>query len=280
MDTLTSRTVAECATAEVVDALNRAFEGYLLPVRFTDDAFERRFRGEHLDRLASRVYHAGGEPAGVVLVTRRGWTSRIGAMGVATPLRGKGVGRRMLQAALDDARARGDRAVLLEVFEQNESAVRLYERLGFRATRRLVGYRWAPGEAAVETVDVVEETDPSELARVAAREAEPGLPWQLAPETLAAAGHPSRAYRLQDAAYALVANPDAETLSLLSLVVPREHRRRGWGTRMLRALAAALPGRPWSIGQVVPDSLAPGFFVHAGWSRLPLNQFEMRIDLG
>ena len=52
----TARSVAECTATEVVAALTRGFEGYLVPLRFTPESYERRFRAEHLDPYASRVY--------------------------------------------------------------------------------------------------------------------------------------------------------------------------------------------------------------------------------
>jgi hypothetical protein len=48
---------------------------------------------------------------------------------------------------------------------------------------------------------------------------------------------------------------------------------------MLRALAAAFPGRPMQAIAIVPDNLAPEFFAHAGWERQGISQFEMRLDL-
>jgi RimJ/RimL family protein N-acetyltransferase len=55
---------------------------------------------------------------------------RLG-MGVLPPLRGRGVGRRLAEAAIDAARSRGVERVELEVFASNPRAIRLYERLGF-----------------------------------------------------------------------------------------------------------------------------------------------------
>jgi ribosomal protein S18 acetylase RimI-like enzyme len=277
-DNITARPVAELTAAQAAAAMEHCFEGYIVPVRTTAESWERRFRGEHLDPFASRVYMRDGRYAAVLFITRRGWTSRVGGMAVAKELRGSGFGRRVMKEGIDDARARGDHALLLEVIEQNTPAVKLYASLGFHPVRRLVGWRWTP-PASLESVDALREIDPLELARVAHREADVDLPWMLAPETLSAATAPARAYALEDHAYALVGNPQAETLSLSALVVPRAHRRQGWGTRMLHALAAEFPGKPWQIAAIVPEELAPDFFVRAGWERSPLTQFDMRLDL-
>jgi ribosomal protein S18 acetylase RimI-like enzyme len=277
-DNITARPVAELTAAQAAAAMEHCFEGYIVPVRTTAESWERRFRGEHLDPFASRVYMRDGRYAAVLFITRRGWTSRVGGMAVAKELRGSGFGRRVMKEGIDDARARGDHALLLEVIEQNTPAVKLYASLGFHPVRRLVGWRWTP-PASVEPADALREIDPLELAHIAHREADPDLPWMLAPETLSAATAPARAYALEDHAYALVGNPQAETMTLSALVVPRAHRRQGWGTRMLHALAAEFPGKPWQVVAIVPEELAPDFFVRAGWERSPLTQFDMRLDL-
>ncbi|HEY4575281.1 MAG TPA: hypothetical protein VIJ26_14990, partial [Thermoanaerobaculia bacterium] len=53
---LSSRPVADCTSAEVAAAFTRSFEGYVVPLRFTPQAYERRFRGEDLDPYDSRIY--------------------------------------------------------------------------------------------------------------------------------------------------------------------------------------------------------------------------------
>lgn len=274
---LTSRPVAECTAAEVAAALGRAFAGYIVPLNFTAEAYERRFRAEDLDPYVSRVYEKEGAPAGVMLIARRGWSSRIAAMGLAPELRGGGLGRRVLGETIAEARARGERRMVLEVIEGNAPAVALYTKLGFRPRRRLVGYRW---EVQIpEPSDPLEEIDPLELARIVAREGEPDLPWMLTAETLAAFAPPSRAFRLEDRAFAMISDPAAERLALTALVVARDHRRQGWGSRLLSALCETFAGRPWAISPIVPEGLADGFFTRLGWERQPLCQWEMVLDL-
>ncbi|MDM7457682.1 MAG: GNAT family N-acetyltransferase, partial [Tepidimonas sp.] len=54
---------------------------------------------------------------------------KVGRMAVHRALRGSGVGRRILQALLDAARARGDHTLRLSA---QHTAVGFYERLGWR----------------------------------------------------------------------------------------------------------------------------------------------------
>jgi GNAT superfamily N-acetyltransferase len=273
------RAVAECTSAEVAAALTRCFEGYLVPMRMDARAFETRFRGEHLDPFASQLHTEGGETAALLLVARRGWTRRVAAMAVAPPFRGQGWGRRLMEEAIAQARREGDRTLLLEVIAQNAPALALYRSLGFEARRTLVGFRVAAGAPLEEAPGALRELDPADLARLAFAHGEAGLPWVLQPETLAAAASPARAYHLEGQAYALVADPAAPVLQLRALVVPLSARRQGWGLRMLHALRAAFPDRPWAVSAVVPEGLAPGLFARAGWEPQPVQQYEMALSL-
>jgi ribosomal protein S18 acetylase RimI-like enzyme len=278
---VTARPVAECTAEEVVAALGRGFEGYLVPIRFTPQAYERRFRAENLDPYASRVYVRDGAPVGAMLIARRGWTSRVAAMGFAPEVRGQGLGRRFLGEAIAEAAERGDRAMLLEVFAQNEPAVGLYTSLGFEARRPLLGFRRdaGPAMAGERPSEALREIDPLDFGRLVTREGEADLPWALQAETLAAATLPARAFSLAGHAYALLADPAAEKIAITALLVPRPLRRQGWGTRLVRALDAAFPGRPWAVSPVVPMGLADGFFSALGWGGWDIHQIEMRKNL-
>ncbi len=57
-------------------------------------------------------------------------------MGVLIANRGRGIGTELLMEAEKLARAQGIHRMELEVFEKNETAVRLYEKLGFVAEGR------------------------------------------------------------------------------------------------------------------------------------------------
>ena len=88
---------------------------------------------------ADVVLLAGDIPAGIALIARRGWTSRLAAMGISLEWRGRGAGTWFINGLLREASERGEREMVLEVIEQNEPAVALYTRSGFEIVRRLVG---------------------------------------------------------------------------------------------------------------------------------------------
>ena len=76
-----------------------------------------------------------GEVAGQLLVSRRAerFHSHIGevAIIVSNHCRGQGLGRRLLETAIDWARAVGLSKLSLSVFTSNERAIGLYRSLGF-----------------------------------------------------------------------------------------------------------------------------------------------------
>ena len=271
---------ASSFSLDAVAALfNRGFEDYLVPVRMYADDLAQMVRSDSIDLAASKILTLQEGPAGFILIGTRGWTRRVSAMGVIAAGRGRGLGRLLMEHVIDEASAAGFRRVVLEVIEQNTTALTLYRHLGFRETQRLVGYERPARPDDDRSDDVLRQIDPRDLAKIVEYEAPPNLPWQLSAETVAAAGPPSMALRLEDRAYALVngLTDDAATLSMI--LVPHAVRRQGFGLRMVRALFARFPGRSWRVPARFPENLAPGFFDRAGYLRLSLTQFEMCRDL-
>ncbi|MBN1810647.1 MAG: GNAT family N-acetyltransferase [Anaerolineae bacterium] len=62
---------------------------------------------------------------------RRAGDLTVGAFAIDAPMRGKGIGTRLMEAVFDWARERSFRSLSLEVVDTNPAARRLYERLGF-----------------------------------------------------------------------------------------------------------------------------------------------------
>ena len=72
-----------------------------------------------------------------LLVTWAAWADAVRhcgtlGMGLRADHRGRGLGERLLRACLDKARAKGITRVTLDARADNERAIRLYERVGFR----------------------------------------------------------------------------------------------------------------------------------------------------
>lgn len=244
----------------------RSFEAYFVNVPDAPVLFDARVRTEHISLADSRVARVDGEPVGLVLMARRGRVSRVAGMGIIPSHRKRKLGASMLLPLLEEARTRGDSRMVLEVIEQNAPAVKLYERLGFQRVRRLVGFVGTPAPEPA----ALEEVEPLACARLLADD----LPWQMAPATVAGLALPARAFRLGPAV-AVIADVSAPTLVLRAIAVEPSERRKGHGRRLLRALAAAWPGKSLSASAIVPEGLCDGFFLGAGLSYPALTQFEM-----
>ena len=88
-----------------------------------------------------------GDGIALVRQHRSGPSGRVYSLAVDPGSRGQKIGRRVLGAMIDTLKARGVRRVYLEVEQENESAIALYQGFGFRQTRTLTDY-YGPGRHA------------------------------------------------------------------------------------------------------------------------------------
>jgi ribosomal protein S18 acetylase RimI-like enzyme len=260
----------------IAQDFTRAFTGYVGgTVSMHSDNLARMCAADASDLSLSQLVLSDREPVGFALIARRGWTSRVGAFGIVPEAQGQGVGKWLMNELIAQARARGDRALTLEVIEQNERGVRLYQSMGMRPLRRLVGYR---GDMLAGTPSALEQVDPYEVARRVGAWQPVDLAWPCTGETLAAQGPPGVGYHLDTTAYALITNPEAETVTLRGLAVAPSRQRQGWATRMVAALLAAHPSRRWVVPAIMPEEVGP-VFVWNGFTRTDINQFQMWMEL-
>jgi GNAT superfamily N-acetyltransferase len=79
------------------------------------------------------MVYAGAEPVGcVALIPVSNGVFELSKMAISPNLRGRGIGRRLLQHAIDQARLLGARSLFLGSSTKLPSAVHLYESIGFR----------------------------------------------------------------------------------------------------------------------------------------------------
>lgn len=255
----------------LADLMTRGFEGYIVPVTMTDAALHTMIRRDGIDLTASRILLRDEEPIGVAFIARRGWTSRLAAFGVTSNARSGGVGTWAMEQLLEEARARGEKEMLLEVIEQNTAGVKLYEKVGFQKMRRLVGYKLENPQ--VESAHKLEEIDIREVARQVTYHGMKDLPWQLSGTTIMQHTPPSRAFRLNDA-YCLISNPEATDIAIQSVLVKARSRGAGLSQVLMRAIFAKFPNKVWHVSPIYPEEM--GFiFEHVGMVRESLSQWQM-----
>ena len=141
-------------TANDAQAIERLHERTFGPGRFVLSAYRLR---EHVDHLRDLSYtaHIGTLLVGSVrqLPVCIGETKALllGPLTVEPPFRGRGVGNALLRRALDDARARGHRLVLLIGDEE------YYSRVGFKRVPK--GRATMPGPVDYNRLLIAELVD-------------------------------------------------------------------------------------------------------------------------
>lgn len=258
--------------ADISEVLNHAFEGYIMPANFRPELVAYMVRNDAIDLMASRIVLRNGKPAGIGLIARRGDRSRLAGMAVVPDARGQGVGRRLMEHLLAEAAERGEQAMELEVIEQNTAAVRLYERVGFKQLRRLVGFVAEPNAGAAAAG--LQEAPLMEVAAKVLASGWPDLPWQISGGTLAQYTHPAKGYRLGPA-LAVLSGCERPTVTIQAIIVEPEHRRQGHATRLLQALQAEYAHKSWRVPIVYPEEFADGLFLPLGFQREKYSQFQM-----
>jgi GNAT superfamily N-acetyltransferase len=149
---------ARLTMAELAEHFTAGYEGYFTPVNVDEATMRYMVEAWDIDLARSRAVPGIGV-CNLGVRDARGW---IGGLGVVPAERRHGVGRALMEAVLDVAPP----LVTLEVIEQNEPAIRLYEALGFERTRVLEV--WSLPEPPLLEARVVE---PAPLGRQ-------DLPWQ------------------------------------------------------------------------------------------------------
>ncbi|MGD9502053.1 MAG: GNAT family N-acetyltransferase [Methyloceanibacter sp.] len=92
---------------------------------------------------------AAREASGLLIARKAGDEAEILTFGVVPPCRNKGLGRALLQTAVERLRASGAKQLFLEVEDGNEAALRLYRSCGAEAVGRRQGYYEHGADAAI-----------------------------------------------------------------------------------------------------------------------------------
>lgn len=272
MDT---RPASDYPILDLGQLMNLSFEDYIVPIRMDNAQFLNMLLKDNIDLTTSRVLLVDDQPAGIALIARRGWTSRLAAMGITKGSRGKKAGTWFMDKLIDEARERKDRQMVLEVIEQNEPAVRLYQNNGFDTVRRLISliHQGAKQDAKSD----LQEIDLREMGHLILQHGMPDLPWQLSGETIALMNPPTRAYKLGDA-YIAISNPEGEHVVIWSLLVEPSARGQQLGVETLTNLMAHHAGKIWHVPAIWPEEFGV-IFERAGFSREDLSQWQMKLSL-
>lgn len=176
--------------AQLHQAFRQAFADYLIgPFELPLTQWPQFLARQGADLALSRAALRDGAVLAFALVAPRAGRWRLATMGALPAARGSGAAPALLDDVLARAHAAGQPAVELEVFAQNERALRLYRGRGFAAVHELHGYEGtaAPGAAAPPDGASPEVTLASAFAWLDEAAAQIGdLPLQVTPASLSA----------------------------------------------------------------------------------------------
>lgn len=273
---------AECLSPTArAGLLNAAYADYYVPMHLTPDGIRTM---DHLYDVAlarSVIACIDKTPVGMALLSVRGARGWISAVGVAPAWRHRGIGRAMLLALQDAARAAGLAEVTLEVITQNAPARALYASLGFVECRELLCWRrTADADPLPIPVELLEAAPLADLlAHFDAWHDQPAS-WQGEAATLQKMVDRVRGYRLvldEAAAYCLV-NDRGDSLALMDVGINPRYGPVSAGRTLLQAFIARHRGRAVTLNNVPADSglnralAALHFLVY-------IRQIEMRLPL-
>lgn len=274
-NSLSLKPASEFPLSQLADLMTRSFEGYFVPINITESALLTMLKRDSIDLTSSRVMMNNDEPAGIALIARRGWTSRLAAMGVLSQARNQSLGTQTMQKLIEEAKERQDKEMILEVIEQNTAGVRLYEKVGFKKVRRLVGYKLENPQ--VESNEELKEIDIRELARLVTYHGLKDLPWQLSGTSIMQHTPPSRAFKINDA-YCLISNPDANDIVIWSVLVKSRSRGAGLSNVLIKTLFKKFQNKIWHVPAIFPEEMS-FIFEQVGMQRENISQWQMSLNL-
>ena len=132
------RIIIRRAGPDDLGAILRVEEG-----SFGDDAWPReQFLGyfAQTERSMFLVAAFNHRIGGYLLTFLRSDYADVDSLAVLPGYRRKGIGKALMRRSIASLRRRGFETVYLNVREDNDAAIRLYENLGFRKIRKMTGY--------------------------------------------------------------------------------------------------------------------------------------------
>ncbi|WP_197047223.1 N-acetyltransferase [Paucibacter sp. KBW04] len=200
---------------------------------------------------------------------------RLATMGALPAARGSGAAPALLDDFVQRAAAQGQAAVELEVFAQNQRALRLYQSRGFVARHELHGYLAEPGRIGGLDHPVHEIARPADALDWLQEQAPPDLPLQVSPPILRqSALHTWRWGRAQ----LMFALPDVHSLQISSLLDVSGPAQRD-ARVLLQTLAARYPQRTLRVPALQRPELGGEALRELGFERQGLHQLWMLRDL-
>jgi ribosomal protein S18 acetylase RimI-like enzyme len=132
-------------------------------------SYDEQLWRQRLTENAVMLARVGTTPTGSVMYSEKDTTEpgdcALFGMWVDPGFRGAGVGRALVDAVIEQARARGKRRVVLHVVAGNDPAIRLYQQAGFVPTGHSVPYPHDDQLVEVEMALVLQDRSGSPVSQ-------------------------------------------------------------------------------------------------------------------
>ncbi|UOQ44999.1 GNAT family N-acetyltransferase [Halobacillus salinarum] len=139
---LAFKTLNEVPLKEAAEIWNLCFEGYSMNVSVTTEGLIQRFTADGLSVELSFIAYKDHKPAGIVLNGIREQQGKMrawnGGTGIPVSYRGKGLGRELIEHALQLYQERDVTTASLEALSDNGRAIKLYEKMGYKKIETLL----------------------------------------------------------------------------------------------------------------------------------------------
>jgi ribosomal protein S18 acetylase RimI-like enzyme len=268
---------ADLPLGKQANVFNAAFAGYLVLLGKMDAPGLARFLcAQGADLCYSRFVRADETLAGFGYINRTGNIPRLAGMGTVPDFRRTGAAAYLLSQLLEETKARGDAAMVLEVFEQNAPAVSLYRRYHFTQTSRLFGWRRiASALSAPDQREHFEEMSVIDASRTPSSFEYPEIPWQISRHAMLKLPT-ARAFG-NARACVVIGDATVQPIRVHALCAAE----RDWkGIRnILAAVIREFPNCEFFAPAIFPEEFGLQIFGPLGFAREPLNQLLMRQEL-
>lgn len=182
------RRLSDSSLSEAVKIWNEGFVGYFADMTLSIDAYLSRLHYLFVSPELSLIAFHENKPVGFLLNGIRDNKGRKtawnGGTGVSADFRGAGIGKALVQAALELYRAHNVELATLEAICENERAIGLYQSFGYEIVDRLLFFQH---DGAVVFPDIdgrysIKSATPYEVGRLEFYD--DSTPWQTQWQTL------------------------------------------------------------------------------------------------
>ncbi|MBW3519971.1 GNAT family N-acetyltransferase [Flavobacterium sp. NKUCC04_CG] len=267
----------------ILNILNEVFADYVIPLQLTVAQLEQKIAAENIQLNLSIGVVSAGKLVGLMLHAINHMDGKVcvynAGTGVVPEFRGKGIVANMYRFLLPKLQELGVKAMLLEVILGNDSAIRAYEKMGYRVNRTLDSFKGVVAVVAenknLEVRDLVNlDWDCLKTFWTASPA------WQASEQAL----DNSRERLSVLGAYeggALVGYVAfyASIARIQQLAVAPNQRRKGVATKLIEAMKTAVGGPEIAINNVDHEAIDVIAFLQSMGLSYRLSQFEMIKNL-